>query len=146
MRLIGAFPNPNVCLTIFPHFERDQPLFIFSVALTFETILIWIKPYFFLNLETISDQEIYNFIVLDTRGKKGRVEGPCAVFGPQQIKFRWPVFRGGECNLFASPGQCFVIFSLCFPISNPYFSVCAKITSYLFLLNVIIARVLNIRC
>ena len=85
MRLIGAFPNSNVCFTIFPHFERDQPLFIFSVALTFETILIWIKQYLFLNLERISDQEIYNFIVLDTRGKKGRVEGPCAVFGPQQI-------------------------------------------------------------
>ena len=98
MRLIGAFPNSNVCFNIFPHFERDQPLFIFSVALTFETILIWIKQYLFLNLETISDQEIYNFIVLDTRGKKGRVEGPCAVFGPQQIKFRWPVFRGGECS------------------------------------------------
>ena len=98
MRLIVAFPNSNVCFKIFPHFERDQPLLIFSVALTFETILIWIKQYLFLNLETISDQEIYNFIVLDTRGKKGRVEGPCAVFGPQQIKFRWPVFREGECK------------------------------------------------
>ena len=99
MRLIGAFPNSNVCFKIFPHFERDQPVFIFSVALTFETILIWIKQYLFLNLETISDQESYNFIVLDTRGKKERVEGPSAVFGPQQIKFRWPVFRGGECVL-----------------------------------------------
>ena len=112
MRLIGAFPNSNVCLTIFPHFERDQPLFIFSVALTFETILIWVKQYLFLNLKTISDQEIYNFIVLDTRGKKGRVEGPCAVFGPQQIKFRWPVFRGGECSQNCCNSVC--SFSTCF--------------------------------
>ena len=43
MTLMGAVPNSNVCLTIFPHFERDQPLLVFLVALTFETILIWIK-------------------------------------------------------------------------------------------------------
>ena len=51
------------------------------------------QPIYFSILETIFEKEIYRFIY---SGKKGCVEGPSVVFGPQQIKFRWPVYRGGS--------------------------------------------------
>ena len=98
MTLMGAVPNSNVCLTIFPHFERDQPLLVFLVALTFETILIWIKQYLFLNLETISDQEIYNFIVLDTRGKKDALRGHARYSGHNRSNLGGPYSAGGSVS------------------------------------------------
>ena len=49
--------------------------------------------------ETISDQKTYLFFNFGHPLKKRRGQGTCAQQGTQQLKFRGPLSREGECNL-----------------------------------------------